>query len=67
MVTEYIGMLGSKALITQGKNNNFTICDGVYMAQRVVLFAGADLLEKLCHCGCGLKTLTLAACELVFC
>ena len=32
----------------------------------LTLLGGVALLEQVCHCGCGLKTLTLVAWKLVF-
>jgi hypothetical protein len=38
----------------------------ICLAQRVSLLEGVALLEKVCHCGYGLKTLIMAAWKLVF-
>ncbi|EDL36700.1 mCG146313, partial [Mus musculus] len=39
----------------------------ICLAQRVALLEGVTLLEFVCHCGCGFKTLILAAWKSVFC
>jgi hypothetical protein len=39
----------------------------IYLAQGVALLGGIVLLEWVCHCACGLKTLILAARKSVLC
>jgi hypothetical protein len=50
----------------QGYGGQGVECDGLYMAQGVALLGGVALLELVCHYGCGLQTLTLAAWKSVF-
>jgi hypothetical protein len=38
----------------------------IFLDQGMAPFGGVALLEKVCHCGCGLKTLTLVAWKSVF-
>ena len=38
----------------------------ICLVQGVALLEGLALLEEVCHCGCGLKTLTLAAWKSIF-
>jgi hypothetical protein len=46
------------------EEDNVMIC--ICLAQGVALLGGVALLEWVCHCGQGLKTLALAAWKPVF-